>query len=59
MALLNLKDCDFVIYSSISHSIRIINVSFDKKCVEDLLSKLKKEYFEKMLHEICRNSRVP
>ena len=47
MALLNSKDCDFVIYSSISHSIRIINVSFDKKCVEDLVSKLKKKYFEK------------
>ena len=59
VALLNLKDCDFVIYSNISHSIRIINVSLGKQYVEDLLSNLKKKYFEKMLHEICRNSRVP
>lgn len=58
MALLNLNNCDFVIYSNISDSIKIINVTYDKIYAQDLLSKLKKIYFEKMLHEICNNSRT-
>lgn len=56
MALLNLKDCDFVIYSSISNSIRIFNVKLDENYAKNLLEVLKERYFEKMLHEICCNS---
>lgn len=58
MALLNLKECDFVVYSSISDSIKVLNVSYDKQYVELLLASLKKTYFQKMLHVICENSRV-
>lgn len=59
MALLNLKECDFVVYSSISDSIKVFNVRYDKPYVVNLLTTLKKIYFEKMLHVICENSRVP
>ena len=58
MALLNLKWCDFVIYSNVSKSIKMINISYDKEYVQKLFGQLKKRYFEKMIHEICNNSRV-
>lgn len=58
MAVLNLKQCDFVIYSNISHSIKILTVDFDDIYVNNLLHTLKNIYFKNMLHEICINSRV-
>lgn len=58
MVLLNLTKCDFVIYSNMSDSIKIIAVPFDEKYVSEMLSTLKRKYFENMLHEICKNSRV-
>ena len=58
MAVLNIKQCDFVIYSSLSQSILIITVDYDAEFCHNLLSSLKRRYFEKMLHEICVNSRV-
>lgn len=57
MALLNLKSCDFVIYSNVSNSIRILNVKFNVNFARDLFESLKRRYFDKMLHEICCNSR--
>ena len=59
MALLNLKDCDFVVYSSVSNSINVINVSYDQQYVANLLTRVKNIYFQKTLHVICENSRVP
>ena len=56
--LLNLQRCDFVIYSSVSNSIKIIAVAFDEKYAENLLKTLKIKYLQKMLHEICTHSRV-
>ncbi|XP_043466305.1 uncharacterized protein LOC122501102 isoform X2 [Leptopilina heterotoma] len=58
MTLLNLKQCDFVIYSSKSKTIEIITVDYDKEFTTKLLNTLKKNYFENMLHYICLNSRV-
>ena len=58
MAVLNLKTCDFVIYSSILKTIRIVKVNFDKKFACNLLRTLKEKYFNKMLHNVCVNSRV-
>ena len=56
-AILNLQHCDFVIYSNVSNSIKII-VAFDEKYAENLLKTLKINYLQKMLHEICTHSRV-
>lgn len=55
MALLNLEECDFVIYSSCDDSIYIINVTFDHEYCRKLLKTLKNKFFEHMLHEICEN----
>lgn len=57
ITVLNLKSCDFVIYSNVSNSIRIFNVKFNVNFARDFFQTLKKRYFEKMLHEICLNSR--
>ena len=58
LAILKLKTCDFVIYSSISKTIRIAKVDFDKEFACDLLRTVKEKYFNKMLHNVCVNSRV-
>ena len=58
MAVLNIKQCDLVIYSSVSQSILIITIEYDDEFCNNLLSSLKHRYFEKMLHEICVNSPV-
>lgn len=47
MALLNLKYCDFVIYSNVSHTIKIITVDFNEEYACDLLTALKNNYFKK------------
>lgn len=53
MAILNLPECDFVIYSSFSNSFINIIVKFDANFVEDLFQKLQNVYFNKMLHYVC------
>lgn len=53
MAMLNLKTCDFVVYSSSQDDIKIVEVNFDAEYATEMVSKLKKIYFSKMLHEIC------
>lgn len=55
MAMLNLKEADFVIYSSMDNSIIIINVSLDNNFVQHLLKKLKFNFFSHMLHIACVN----
>lgn len=47
MALLNLKEYNFIIYSNISNSIKIINVNYDKEYVESLFVMLKKTILRK------------
>ena len=56
MALLNLDSCDFVIYSDISNTIRILTVNFDKPCAQNLLNVLKNNCFKEMLHVYCKFS---
>lgn len=58
MAILKLNLCDFVIYSNISDTCEILTVAFDKKYTSNLLITLKKNYFDKMLHQVCLYSRV-
>ena len=56
MALLNFSSCDFVIYASVSNTIRIITVKFDEVYANKLLVVLKNNYFKEMLHVICKFS---
>lgn len=53
MAILNLKECDFVVYSKFSKSFVNIIVPLDEPFARDLLEKLQNIYFFNMLHEIC------
>lgn len=53
MAILNLQNCDFVVYSSFEDEYKCIDVKFDLKFTTTLLFKLKNIYFEKMIHNIC------
>ncbi|XP_011312159.1 uncharacterized protein [Fopius arisanus] len=56
LALLNLKACDFVIYSDKVNGIAVIPVTYDESFATNLLTKLKSVYFEKMLHVICQKN---
>lgn len=58
LTLLNLKQCDFVIYSSESKTLEIITIDYNKEFATKLLSTLKKNYFENMVHNVCLHSRV-
>lgn len=53
MAVLDLKTCDFIVYSKCSKSFVNIIVPFDELFALDLLKKLQNIYFLNMLHEIC------
>lgn len=53
MAILNLEKCDFAVYSNVSNVIKIIEIKFDNVFIKNFLIKLKKIYFERMLHQIC------
>lgn len=54
MAVLNLRQTDFVIYAPFDDSIEIISIPFDEYFVKDLLYTLKTVYFNCMLHNVCR-----
>lgn len=58
MAILNLADSDFVLYSSFSRDYLNIHVEFDHDFVVALLKKLKRIYFTQMIHEICINKKL-
>ena len=53
MALLNINKCDFVLYSDLSQEVKIWTIPIDNDYAFKLLKTLKKNYFEKMLHNIC------
>ncbi|XP_050513297.1 uncharacterized protein LOC114327559 [Diabrotica virgifera virgifera] len=53
MAILNLAECDFVVYSKFSNSFANIVTPFDKIFANSLLEKLQRIYFSKMIHQIC------
>lgn len=55
MAILNVKETDFVVFASKDNSFININVLFDKDFVIEMLQKLKFNYFTKMLHNVCVN----
>lgn len=55
MFILNLKECDFILYSSFSKSFINVIVKFDVIFATTLVEKLKYNYFTYMLHEICKN----
>lgn len=56
MAVLNLKQTDFVLYSSYDQSIIILPIMFDAEYAKQLLSTLKIIYFNNMLHYICQKN---
>ena len=53
MAILNLSECDFVIYASCNNTIRIIRVAIDLEFVKNLFIKIKQVFFNSMLHVAC------
>lgn len=53
MALLNLKWCDFIIYSSKSKTFLNIVVPFDEEFARDLIERTSEKYFKYMIHFIC------
>lgn len=55
MAVLNLKNAQFVIYDSYDKSIITINVPFNESFEMSMLKSLKETYYNIMLHEICEN----
>lgn len=55
MAVLNLKNAQFVIYESYDKSIITTNVSFNENFVMSMLKSLKEIYYNIMLHEIYEN----
>ena len=59
MALLNLQNCDFLIYASGDGSIKVINVDIDVEFIKKMLLTVKQKYFTNMFHNICKQSKVP
>nr|CAI5867575.1 unnamed protein product [Callosobruchus analis] len=55
MAILNLKSCDLVLYSSKAKNFLTICVPFDEEFVRDMLSNVSKKYFNNMIHFIFEN----
>lgn len=55
MAVLNLKNAQFVIYASYDKSIITINIPFNENFMMTMLKSLKEIYYNVMLHEICEN----
>lgn len=53
MAILNLKCCDFIIYSSKSKTFLNIVVPFDEEFSRNLIETISEKYFRYMLHIIC------
>lgn len=56
MAILNIPECDFVIYSKFSKSFVNIIVPRDDLFLNNMLNKLQDIYFLYMIHEICLNT---
>lgn len=55
MAVLNLPKTYFVLYASYDDSILVIEVEYDYHFSEHMLTKIKHNYFEKMLHAACEH----
>lgn len=56
MAILNISECDFIVYSKFSKSFVNIIVPRDEIFLNSLLNKLQNIYFSHMIHEICLNT---
>lgn len=55
MAILNLKFCDFIIYSSSTKTFLNIVIPFNEKFAKKLICKITDNYFKNMIHNICEN----
>lgn len=53
LVILNLKECDLIIYASYDSSFTTINVKYDEAYALNLIYKLQCRYFNNMLHVIC------
>lgn len=54
MAILNLSQCDFIVYNSFEDRCVVVKVDVDLDFVHELLSKLSSIFFRKMLHTLCK-----
>ncbi|XP_044744755.1 uncharacterized protein LOC123306701 [Coccinella septempunctata] len=53
MAMLNLKKCFLVLYAAFDRSILILEEEYDEEFAENMIIRIKKKYFENMIHIIC------
>ncbi|XP_044744754.1 uncharacterized protein LOC123306700 [Coccinella septempunctata] len=58
MALLNLRSCDLVLYSSFSKTFLKVVVPFDEVFAKTSIEKISFNYFTHMIHVICENKRL-
>lgn len=56
MVLLNVTECNFILYSSFDNNYIMIQVLYDELYCKNMLYNLKIIYFERLLHEICINT---
>lgn len=55
MAVLNLKQSDFILYAPFDNSFVNIPIEYNEEYTKNLIQKLQYNYFHKMLHVICTN----
>lgn len=55
MGILGINETVFILYSTFSKSFLELKIKFDKNFTEELVLKITKNYFEKMLHFYCEN----
>ncbi|XP_064462934.1 uncharacterized protein LOC135373798 [Ornithodoros turicata] len=53
MAILNVCQCDFVVYAAFDNSVHVINVKFDYEFLWKMVSRLHNIYFEHVLSALC------
>lgn len=56
MSMLNLQKCYFIIYCSFDKSMLVFEVEYDYIFAKEMLFNVKKKYFEKMLHFVCKDN---
>lgn len=56
LAVLNLPECDLILYSSKSRSFLNVSVPFDEEFAKNLLIKISYNFFTKMLQYACENN---
>jgi hypothetical protein len=58
MAILNLPECHFVVYSSKYDNFIVFSVPFNDEYTKNMILNVKQKYIQYMLHEICKRLNV-